>query len=156
MCCMPDTRNPSEVTDDYWIFAEAPHTGALARQRCDGDEITTGKWLVFVPTPEIDAWWQTIQIETEAGRLGHAAKAATACPNPNAQSDRVRLICVYTCDFEDHDDVRRVLTALRQLGVRWRLSYKTDQATHDARYGSGVSAYVSQPGTVVFDDRRAR
>jgi hypothetical protein len=64
----------------------------------------------------------------------------------------VRLICVYTSDWHDKDDVRRVLRGLRELGISWGLSYKTDEATLDGRYGSGVSIYVSQQGDD-FDDR---
>lgn len=64
-------------------------------------------------------------------------------------------VCVYTPDYEDKSDVRRVLRALRQdHGIRWRLSYKTDQATEAGVYGRGSAIYVSQPGSLDFEDRR--
>jgi hypothetical protein len=62
------------------------------------------------------------------------------------------LICVYTRDWQDRDDVRRVLGALRELGVSWRLAYKTDEATGAGVYGRGSSIYVSQPGSRDFKD----
>ncbi len=62
------------------------------------------------------------------------------------------MICVYTRDWQDRDDVRRVLGALRELGVSWRLAYKTDEATGAGVYGRGSSIYVSQPGSRDFKD----
>jgi hypothetical protein len=46
-------------------------------------------------------------------------------------------------DFEDRDNVRRVLATLRELGFTQRLAYKTDTDTADLLYGEGVSTYVS-------------
>jgi len=62
------------------------------------------------------------------------------------------LICVYTRDWQDRDDVRRVLGALRGLGVSWRLAHKTDEVTGAGVYGRGSSIYVSQPGSRDFKD----
>lgn len=47
---------------------------------------------------------------------------------------------------------RRVLGALRELAVSWRLAYKTDEATGASVYGRGSSTYVSQPGSRDFKD----
>ena len=87
---------------------------------------------------------------------GISAKAATARHNDLVTSQRTKLICVYTRDWEDQDDVRRVLGQLRDLGVTWRLSYKTDEATLSGVYGTGLAIYVSQPGSLDFDDRTCR
>jgi hypothetical protein len=90
------------------------------------------------------------------GRLGISAKAATARHSELATSPRTKLICVYTRDWQDQDDVRRVLRQLRDLGVASRLSYKTDEATRLGAYGAGSAIYVSQPGSLGFDDRTHR
>jgi hypothetical protein len=63
---------------------------------------------------------------------------------------------VYTRDWQDHGDVRRVLYGLRKLGVSWRLSYKTDEATGAGVYGRGSSLYVSQKDSTDFEDRVLR
>ena len=120
------------------------------------DGARTGKWLVFVPARHLDRWWERIRLATEQGRLGISAKAATALPNELAGSQRTKLICVYTRDWQDRDDVRRVLQELRDLGVTSRPSYKTDQATASGVYGTGSAMYVSQPGSQDFDDRSRR
>ena len=140
---------PSRVTDDYWVYAYGP-----AKHEADG--CRTGKWLVFVPAGQIDRWWQLIRLATEQGHLGISAKAATARHNELATSQRTKLICVYTRDWQDQDDVRRVLRQLRDRGVTWRLSYKTDEATLSGVYGTGSAIYVSQPGSPDLDDRTRR
>ena len=137
---------PTQVTSEYWVLADGPGAAEADLERC-------GKWLVFVLPDQVDSWWARIREATEQGRLGIQAKAATALDNPLATS-RGRLICVYTRDWQDHDDVRRVLGALRDMGICWRLSYKTDEATQADVYGRGASAYVSQPGSADFEDRR--
>jgi Domain of unknown function (DUF1917) len=108
------------------------------------------------PGGHLDQWWELIRLATEQGRLGISAKAETARPNELAGSQRTKLICVYTRDWQDHGDVRRILQQLRVLGVTTRLSYKTDQATASGVYGTGSAMYVSQPGSPDFDDRTSR
>jgi hypothetical protein len=55
-------------------------------------------------------------------------------PNPNAASDRTKVICVYTYDVADEHDCARVRSALRDLGVTWKIPYKTDADTYAGRY----------------------
>ena len=90
---------PSQVTGHYWVYAVGP--------AYEADASSTGKWLVFVPGRQIDRWWEQIRLATEQGCLGISAKAATACHNDLATSARTKLICVYTRDWQDQDDVRR-------------------------------------------------
>jgi hypothetical protein len=139
---------PSKITGDYWVYADGPAATAA-------DGARTGKWLVFVPARQVDQWWELIRLATEQGLLGISAKAATARPNELATSQRTKLICVYTRDWQDHADVLRVLQQLRDLGVISRLSYKTDQATASGVYGTGSAMYVSQPGSPDFDCQRS-
>ena len=140
-----DERHPSHVTDGYWVCADAPGADAADISRC-------GKWLVFVLPGQIGTRWAQIKEATAQRLLGIQAEAATARQNPLATS-QAKLICVYTRDWLDRDDVRRVLRGLRELGVSWRLSYKTDEATGADVYGRGSSLYVSQRGSADFEDR---
>jgi len=93
-----------------------------------------GKWLLFIPTEQIDDVWSHIKQATEEGRLGGSAKVATARPNPNAINPNQHVICVYTYDIEDEDDVTRVREELRQLGFTRKIPYKTDDATYAGKY----------------------
>ncbi len=116
---------PSKVRDQYWIESENPD-GVWSKD--------SGKWLLFIPAARIDAAWAVIDQETKAGRLGIAAKAATAMSNPLATSHRMRLICVYTYDFKNLDDIRRVRQRLSELGYTRKIPYKADAATSAGKY----------------------
>jgi hypothetical protein len=68
---------------------------------------------------------------------------ATAKPNSLATSRHIRLICVYTYDCTDLDDVRRVRQRLRELGFTKKIPYKTDSATANGRYSQNGNKKVS-------------
>ena len=59
---------------------------------------------------------------------------STARPNPNSGGPRKHVICVYTYDSEDKEDVMRVRASLRELGFVTPIAYKTDEATLEGRY----------------------
>ena len=122
-----DTRNPSEVVEEYWINSYSPS----GRRPVFGK---TGKWLLFIPLKDIDEEWSKIRSATVNGKLGPASKASTAMPNPNARNPDTKVICVYTCDHENEDDVMRVREELRRLGYTKKIAYKTDEATLQGRY----------------------
>ena len=68
-----DNRRPSEVTDEYFIFAYrriGTYPKHLPRKG--------GKWLLFVQLPALDAEWEIIKRATEEAKLGGIAKTATA------------------------------------------------------------------------------
>ncbi len=123
-----DECRPSEVTDTYWIYAK--------RKTNDYPKasLRSGKWLVFVPVEQVDKVWSAIKRATEEGRLGDSSKAATARPSPNAQDPNLKVICVYTYDWTDVEDVRRVRQELRELGITRKIAYKTDQDTLSGKY----------------------
>jgi len=125
---------PSKTRDQYWIESENP-SGVWTEN--------SGKWLLFIPTIRIDAAWEVIDLETREGRLGVAAKVATAMPNPMATSQKIKLICVYTYNFEDLDDVRRVRLRLRELGYTRKIPYKTDAATDEGKYAKSGDKKIS-------------
>ena len=139
---------PSEVTDQPWLHAYR------AKGKYPEPTERSGKWVIFVAPQNLDEVWAKVSRATEEGRLGHRAKAATdasakliaaleeAIPNrpedPNRrytedwlarerERARVRVICVYTYDWTDQDDVMRVREELRSLGIVSRILYKTDE-----------------------------
>ncbi|KAI9876085.1 MAG: hypothetical protein M1830_007389 [Pleopsidium flavum] len=98
---------------------------------------TSGKWMLF-PMPEnLARTWRLVATATAQNELGTAAKVAA----DEGRGDRVpRLICVYTRDFADMGDVKRVLGKLVELelvqkpardpkGMR-SIYYKCDAYTH--------------------------
>jgi uncharacterized protein YprB with RNaseH-like and TPR domain len=108
----------------------------------------SGKWLVFVDIQEIDATWQIVKKATENGLLGVGAKAATSKLNPNQTSENEKVICIYTYNWQDVDDVYRIEKALRSIGIESTLHYKTDgdtlQGNYKANGSQNISKYISK------------
>jgi len=130
--------NPSQVTSAYWLFAECKF-GNYPEHTERG-----GKWLIFVPVALIDEVWAKIKFATEEGKLGKTAKVSTARPNPNSPSPDKSVICVYTYDSTDQEDVWRVRQVLRDLDVTWKIPYKTDEDTHCGRYKNRGDKRISK------------
>lgn len=123
----PNAPPPMTVTDTFWVYARQKGRISAPTER-------SGKWLVFVDREKANDLWDTIARATTKGKLGSSAKCGTARENPNAYEPRRTVICVYTPDFDDTDDVMRVRGGLRDLGVTWRIPYKLDTATFEGRY----------------------
>ncbi|KAL8925161.1 MAG: hypothetical protein Q9208_003666 [Pyrenodesmia sp. 3 TL-2023] len=91
---------------------------------------TTGKWMLFPSPEDVNSRWAVIAEATVNRELGIAAKVAP----DNGEGDRTpRLICVYTKDFSDIEDVKRVLGRLVELGLVKKeergIYYKADALT---------------------------
>ena len=123
-----NNQNPSKVADVYWIYAKRKIGGY--------PKVTTrsGKWLIFVNTERPDTIWRKIKYATENGKLGYESKTATAKPNSLAGKSRQKVVCVYTYDWTDEEDVKRIREELRKLGIVWKIPYKTDQDTENHKY----------------------
>lgn len=119
---------PSEVTDSYWVYAK--------RKKGEYPKSTprSGKWLVFINLENVDEVWAKIKNAVEEGRLGDSAKVATAKKKPLYEDSNVKVICVYTYDWADEKDVRRIREELKKLGITNKIPYKTDQDTYDGKY----------------------
>ena len=86
------------------------------KRLCDAATNTCGKWLVFAPPSKIENIWNAIATKVVEGELGCSAKVRN--PKATNQVARTLVICVYVDNFQDRDDVRRVLrTLLRIKGV---------------------------------------
>jgi len=118
---------PSEVTDSYWITTSSnkPYSKST---------IHVGKWLIFVDKKEIDEVWKKIRNATENGVLGSDSKVSTMKPNPNSTNSSEGVICVYTYDGQDEDDVMRIREELRKLGITKKIPYKSDIDTFSGKY----------------------
>jgi hypothetical protein len=150
---MTDMRNPLEITDDFWVRAQAPSEVSKPQSS------KTGKWLIYIGQEYLLECWKKVRTATVEGTLGCEAKVATARPNKNALRQTSKVICVYTRDYENVEEICAVLARLRELGFVARLNYKEDEATHSgvyARTQSGpASLYTSPPGSLTVKRLRA-
>jgi len=120
--------HPSQVRQVYWIYAKRK------KGRYPKPSHSSGKWLIFVPLERVDEIWAMIKTATEDGKLGGSSKVATAKENPNAADRKTKVICVYTYDWTDKDDVKRIREALRSLGITQKIPYKADEDTIEGKY----------------------
>lgn len=134
-----DNRLPSEVRDDHWIYAYRKNGEYPKHSRTLG-----GKWLLFIQLLALDAEWQKIRQATVEGKLGDLSKVATARPNPLATNSSAKVICVYTYNWTDEEDVRRIRETLRQLGFTRKIPYKADQETRTGQYAVSATGRVSK------------
>lgn len=122
--------NPSEVTEVRWIYAIRAHGEyPPATER-------SGKWLVFAPWSEIDEVWRDIKAATETGKLGGSSKVATNMRTWMAADPENSVICVYTSDWQDEEDMTRIREELRALGITRKIAYKSDEDTLAGKYKS--------------------
>jgi len=123
-----DNEGPTDISSigQAWTDICANRQPAVA----DLDELArrfnklTGKWMVFVETDRVDFLWSRIASATHAGTLGFSAKVS---PLDDSGS---HIICVYTHDYTDSIDVRKVRKGLYRLGVKERIGYKPDIYTN--------------------------
>ena len=120
---------------------------------------TCGKWMLFPSLIDLARTWRLVVEATAEGKLGPTSKVATY--DSNSSKDE-RVICVYTYDFTDSLDVRRVLDELVELGLcsgkmERGIFYKCDAWTYldlmsGNEYGIKVSLYSSKD--MLADDGR--
>ena len=101
---------------------------------------TDGKWMLFPMPEDVNGVWGIVATATAKGELGTAAKVATE----DGQGDRTaRLICVYTEDFGNKKDVKRVLLKLEELGLGKRKSEWGQEMGISYKPGQDIWQYVS-------------
>jgi|GEM_PF-1366520 len=98
------------------------------------DTDRSGKWLIWLSPENIDRYWTKIKQAVEDGKLGDAAKVSTA--GSLSEKHPRYVICVYTYDHADHEDVMRIRQVLRDLGIKLPIPYKADADTEALRYGA--------------------
>ncbi|KAL2072456.1 hypothetical protein VTL71DRAFT_11799 [Oculimacula yallundae] len=110
--------------------------------------VTTGKWMIFPSPSEVNEVWSVVAHATANNQLGISSKVAA-----NDGDDRsARLICIYTNNFQDMKDVKRVLLKLKELGLVQKgkgIYYKCDAYTYlglksNNEYNIKASMYSSK------------
>jgi len=90
------------------------------------------QWMLFPQADDVPRAWKLICEAVVEDRLGPSAKIGTEGLKGRRNQ---RLICVYTRDFSDQEDVRRVAEELASMNLAPRdgskgLYYKPDAFTH--------------------------
>jgi len=107
-----------------------------------------GKWMLFPYEDDATSVWKRVVAGVIEGKLGTAAKIAT-----DDEGKGTRLICVYTRDFSDVEDVKRVVQQLQKMGLLptegRSIYYKSDAYTYlniysENKYNLQASLYASK------------
>ena len=130
-----DTILPSQASAYDWLQFTISERRASS---VEGAVDYTGKWLIFRSIDILDELWPKLKLAAQQQKLGHSMKSSTA--------KNSKLICIYTKDWRDVADIRRVLITLRQLGITERLYYKADEQTN---MGVSGSIYCSPYGETI-------
>lgn len=86
----------------------------------------SGKWCIVRDAAAVDVLWAKIQSAVVSGVL---PAAMVSSPSAARQFGGTYLICVFTPEWRDREDVMRVRQLLRDLGVTEELGYKRDVET---------------------------
>lgn len=115
-------RMPSSQFGEPWILKEAKGAYFYSAN-------ITGKWCVFCEPAEIDERWLEICQLLDSGLLLAAKVSTEVARRITGHSGHV--ICIYTKDWRDEEDVFRTLAVLREAGFSRPLKYKRDIDTMD-------------------------
>ena len=140
---LPSDTPPCEAPEGhYWVHAFSPKGSSV-------DPLSVGKWLIRVQCRYVTYCWNRVRQATEEGTLGIGAKVSTDWGNandpaaPGGWADHV--ICVYTYDWRDREDVGRVARCLGEIDAirRQTLFYKPDAMTYDGIYSGNTPGGVA-------------
>jgi len=104
----PKSTMARKVTEERKAVEEALLAAAVE------NDCTSGKWMLFPMPEDLAHTWRLVATATARNELGTAAKVGA----DEGKSNRVpRLVCVYTRDFSDMEDVKRVLLKLVEMDL---------------------------------------
>ncbi len=121
-----EEEKPSEDIGRSWQMRKSPNCGAIFSGP------TTGKWCIFVPPSDVDLAWSKVKGAVEADRLLFA-KVSTVLRSKGRDG---HVICVYTRDWTDRQELLHIREVLRSLGFVKELGYKRDIDTLTKIYGA--------------------
>jgi hypothetical protein len=121
------SKRPSLNMIEYWL----PH---FSKHKYSGHTSFGGKWLIFCTKENVDDTWLKICKAQDEKLLGNMSKVATALSSLSYKG--IHVICVYSYDSRDMDDVVRIRDSLKNIGFDYPLHYKRDIETIKDVYGS--------------------
>jgi hypothetical protein len=106
---------PSAVTSAYWVSAASPNTFYSSEH--------SGKWCIFCTAVDVDDLWAKVSYLAAKGMIAYA-KASTALGHK--PDDETHVICAYTLDYRNTEELMRTRAVLRTAGITQPLRYKRD------------------------------
>lgn len=138
------SEKPSEDKSTPWKRAANP-----TLKEFNSNE-KTGKWCLVFSPQEIDDAWTKIHKATKDGKL-LLAKCSTAL---GAMRFGTHLVCVYTTDWQDSEDIQKTRETLRTLGFTQPLKYKRDIETINRVYNTDNEYYIDETKDIAFNTKK--
>ncbi len=91
--------------------------------------IISGKWMIYSSEENVNETWKVITRAVLEGKLGPSAKVSTKLQAKEKKINQY-AICVYTLNYFDIKDVKRVRKELKKLEFKRSLCYKSDLYTY--------------------------
>lgn len=130
-----ETAIPSQAFHTYWLQSVSP---SVKNNGFSSDE-KSGKWCIFLSPKKVDEAWEKIKKAIEGDKLS-MAKVATKV---SAEKFKKHVICVYTLDWSDTEELERTRQVLRELGFEKPLKYKRDLETINKVYGGKKEYFLT-------------
>ncbi len=126
-----DEIKPTKAEASHWLYSK--HTSEGCHEINNPYKTYVGKWLIFESPDKIDDTWNKVKDATDKKLLGISSKVSTKRQTKEYKGSQY-VICVYTKDFRDKEDIKQVLQELRKIGILNKLYYKTDSTTIEGIY----------------------
>ncbi len=123
---MKERKIPSKNISEWWISGLGKGVESFKSTE------SSGKWCIFVDKSEVDECWKKIVKVLSQGKL-MSAKVATAKGAERYKG--IHVICVYTKDYKDENELMHSRQVLTDLGFVEPLRYKRDVDTMNGVYG---------------------
>lgn len=124
---------PTKCRSQHWLQSHSP---SLLEFKSNDK---TGKWCIFVSEKTVDAKWLKIKEALAKDEL-LIAKVSTQLHKRSKSAKYV--ICVYTKDWSDKEDLQKSREVLRKLGFNRPLKYKRDIETINGVYNAPDEFYL--------------
>lgn len=111
----------------------------------------SGKWLIFLNAEQESGMWNEICESLSHGELAkysYQVKMALSPRFNDKLKENRKVVCIYTSDFNNKEQVKGCLKVLRSLGFNDVMYYKTDNQTRSGLYRGG-----SQKSYIYFSRR---
>ncbi len=128
-----DSDIPTECYARSWINHVSPNLKSF------NSNDKTGKWCIFSTPKNVDSDWLLIKAAIDKNDL-MLAKVST---RGSLACRKKYVICVYTNDWSNLDDLKKTREVLRELGFTKPLKYKRDIETINRVYGGKKEFYLT-------------
>jgi hypothetical protein len=146
---VPSDTEPCAAPEGVrWVWARS------RRRSADRDPLAVGKWLIRVTCRQASYCWGRVRAATEEGTLGIGAKVSTDWGKARDPAGHGRggspgwpdhVICIYTADWRDRDEVARVGRRLGEIDAARKqgLMYKPDAFTYAGMYSRNAPGEIA-------------